>query len=74
MKALAVKGLLTGKIMTVPGVKKYRQISVPAAAVIQEVQALFIFIGRKGYVAGEKNFARKAGVITVAVCFKIISL
>jgi len=38
--------------------------SVPAAAVIQKVQALFIVIGRKGYVGGAANFAIKSGVVT----------
>jgi len=38
--------------------------SVPAAAVRQKVRALFIITGRKGYVGGASNFARKPGVVT----------
>ena len=37
-------------IMTVFRGKKSLQIPVPAVAVIQEGQALFVIIGRKGYV------------------------
>lgn len=36
--------------MTVAGGKKSLQIPVPAVAVIQEGQALFVIIGRKGHV------------------------
>ncbi len=41
----------TGKIMTVP-VEEAPANSVPAAAVIQRVRALFGIIGRKGRVGG----------------------
>lgn len=33
---------------------------VPAAAVIRKVRALFIVIGRKGYVGGAANLVRNA--------------
>jgi hypothetical protein len=45
------KLLSTGTIMTVP-VEEAPANSVPAAAVIQRVQALFGIIGRKGRVGG----------------------
>lgn len=51
------------KIMTVTA-KEVPTKSVPAVAVIQMVRALFILIGRKGYVGGDKNFVLKAGVET----------
>lgn len=38
--------------MTVSRSKKSLQIPVPAVAVIQEGQALFVIIGRKGHVNG----------------------
>lgn len=44
--------------MTVPA-KEVQAKSVPAAAVIQTVRALFILNGRKGYVGGGKNLASK---------------
>ncbi len=59
------KALSDRKIMTVLSVKKHWQRSVPAAAVIQTVQALFRFIGRKGYVGGSKNYIKKTRVITL---------
>lgn len=43
-----------GKIMTVPKEKVPANL-VPAAAVIQEGQALFGIIGRKGSVGGEEG-------------------
>jgi len=43
--------------------------SVPAAAVIQKVRALFIVTGRKGYVGGTANFAKNPGVITSDLSF-----
>ena len=45
------KLLSTGKIMTVP-VEEAPANSVPAAAVIQRVRALFGIIGRKALVGG----------------------
>jgi hypothetical protein len=48
---LGRKLLSTGKIMTVP-VEEAPANSVPAAAVIQRVRALFGIIGRKGRVGG----------------------
>jgi hypothetical protein len=44
---------------------------VPAAAVIQTVQVLFVFIGRKGYVGGFLNLAWNAGVKTLEQGFDI---
>lgn len=43
--------------------------SVPAAAVIQKVRALFIVIGRKGYVGGTANFAKNPRVVTLGLSF-----
>jgi len=43
--------------------------SVPAAAVIQNVRALFIMTGRKGYVGGLKSFTTNARVVTLEVGF-----
>jgi len=43
--------------------------SVPAAAVIQKVRALFIITGRKGYVGGIANLAQKPGVVTSDLSF-----
>jgi len=40
------------KIVTVIRSKKFWQIPVPAAAVKQEERAVFVIIGRKGYVGG----------------------
>src|SRR2546422_3440334 len=48
---LGCKLLSTGKMMTVP-VEEAPANSVPAAAVIQRVRALFGIIGRKGRVGG----------------------
>ena len=46
-----VNSFRPGRIMTVPGEEAPAN-SVPAAAVIQRVQALFGIIGRKGRVGG----------------------
>jgi len=43
--------------------------SVPAAAVRQKVRTLFIIIGRKGYVGGAKNLAKKSRVVTLEASF-----
>jgi hypothetical protein len=40
---------------------------VPAAAVIQTVQALFGFNGRKGYVGGSKNYIKKTRIIILVI-------
>ncbi len=47
---------------------------MPAAAVIQTVQVLFIFIGRKGYVGGFWNLVWNARVRTLEWDLKIIKL
>lgn len=47
---------------------------MPAAAVTQTVQALFGFIGRKGYVDGLLNFIQNARVITLDSDVTIIRL
>jgi hypothetical protein len=52
MKAFVVKFFRVTKIMTKVTGKKSWQIPVPAAAVIQEGRAVFIVIGRKGFVGG----------------------
>jgi len=52
MKAFVVKFFRIMKIMTVIISKKSQLIPVPAAAVIQEEQALFVFIESKGCVVG----------------------
>jgi hypothetical protein len=54
--------------MTVPE-KEVPANFVPAAAVIQKVRALFIFIGRKGYVGRTKNLVKKTGVVTSVLDF-----
>ena len=51
-KAISRKLFRLKKIMTVFRDKKLCQIPVPAVAVKQEEQALFVVIGRKGYVGG----------------------
>jgi hypothetical protein len=50
MKAFVVKFFRIMMIMTVVIGKKFQQIPVPAAAVIQEEQAVFVVIGHKGIV------------------------
>jgi len=50
MKAFVVKFFRVMVIMTVATDKKSWQIPVPASAVIQEGRAVFIVIGRKGFV------------------------
>jgi len=54
-EGLRCKALSGRTIMTVLSVKEALAKSVPAAAVIQTVQALFGFNGRKGYVGGSKK-------------------
>jgi len=49
---LVVKFFCLKRIMTLFKYKKFSQISVPAAAVIQEELAVFIVIERKRYVGG----------------------
>lgn len=56
MKAFVVKPFRLEKIMTVFRSKKSFQIPVPAEAVKQEGQALFVVIGLKGCVNGFFNF------------------
>lgn len=51
-RTLGCKALLLGKIMTVPKEIKHLPTFVPAAAVIQGVQALFGVNGRTGSVGG----------------------
>lgn len=46
--------------------KKSWPTPVPAAAVIQGGQALFILIGRKGYVGGFLGFLLKAGKLNLS--------
>jgi len=56
-------------IMTVVRGKKSLQIPVPAVAVIQEGQALFVVIGRKGYVNCFFNYYKSLGSILRASNF-----
>ena len=62
MKAAVVNPFRLRMIMTVLRGKKSLLIPVPAVAVIQEGQALFIIIGRKGQVNGFYKFFMKVWV------------
>ena len=54
--------------MTVFRGKKFLQIPVPAAAVKQEELAVFVIIGRKGYVIGAFSNIIKVWVSSLRAC------